>query len=434
MTANDISCEHPRFIVHPNLAELVCRYHYYTLNGVEYFYKYNYRGLVCFDYRVFWEFLPQVNFDTIDNFFVTNKQTGETFPVYLAVPCNHCSLCEETKANAFVHRCRLESQCYDCNPYFFTLTYDNEHLPEDGVSVRDVQLFMKRFRINLLRHGFFFPIRYCIVSEYGPRTHRAHYHGIIWNLQPSVMCDLLHIKKIMQSSWGNGEVRRPRFVDPVNDKCFYYTTKYMTKSPYAPAEKNEVFMLSSRGKGGIGAHYLDKIAPEFRRCLTPDFKINDKFSAKQTPLVMSHYVLNRLLPSFCRSVPSDLRKSVRTFMQDYADGMLRDETTTVMLYSSTYEKIIEKFKDKFYFGVIDGAEHCIDGRTDEQVFGELSECRDIILKYLDAPPDFSKAYELADKRTLFLGRMLKAVKRQPLSMRISRARLHRSRLKSSSVL
>lgn len=60
---------------------------------------------------------------------------------------------------------------------FITLTYDNEHLPEDySVSIREWQLFLKRLRdlISPIK------IRFFACGEYGSINLRPHYHALIF--------------------------------------------------------------------------------------------------------------------------------------------------------------------------------------------------------------------------------------------------------------
>lgn len=70
-----------------------------------------------------------------------------------------------------------ESQLHDEN-IFLTLTYDNEHLPQDeSINVRHFQLFMKRLRKKYPGKK----IRYFHCGEYGEKLSRPHYHAIIFN-------------------------------------------------------------------------------------------------------------------------------------------------------------------------------------------------------------------------------------------------------------
>lgn len=61
---------------------------------------------------------------------------------------------------------------------FVTLTYSDEHLPEDyGLSKAEVQKFNKRLRKKLSPRK----IRICYAGEYGDEGGRPHYHALIFN-------------------------------------------------------------------------------------------------------------------------------------------------------------------------------------------------------------------------------------------------------------
>lgn len=176
---------------------------------------------------------------------------------YVWVDCGHCESCLNRKSSMLSQRVQDECKQHKWS-LFFTLTYDNAHLPVlsydfdndkfsldrpisstnfeklsfssaevrsyldldnldvydlqpcksdfNGIAVvcrSDVQRFLKRLRINLHRNLIFScykddkpifthsdslaqlsdfqkSLRYFISSEYGPKTFRPHYHGIIW--------------------------------------------------------------------------------------------------------------------------------------------------------------------------------------------------------------------------------------------------------------
>lgn len=61
---------------------------------------------------------------------------------------------------------------------FLTLTFANEHLPVDySVSVRDMQLFMKKLRKAVQPKN----VRFFLCGEYGDDYQRPHYHIILFN-------------------------------------------------------------------------------------------------------------------------------------------------------------------------------------------------------------------------------------------------------------
>lgn len=227
---HQVVCLHPHIIINPNLPELISKYGSYIFRGKLYTTPKHYKHwnyLYNFDYSPFSVKNKHITKEDFDSCFVLGFD-GDTYPIYLEVPCGKCELCKDSKINSFVQRCNYETELYDNKPWFITLTYDDEHLPEFGVSVREAQLFLKRFRINLERSGFENKIRYVCVGEYGKNTHRAHYHLLVWNIPAYTHTEYLAVSKIIDKSWTKG-FNQHRLVDPSNDKTFYYTAKYLKK-------------------------------------------------------------------------------------------------------------------------------------------------------------------------------------------------------------
>lgn len=71
---------------------------------------------------------------------------------------------------------------------FITLTYDDEHLPEDySLDVRHFQLFMKRLRNELVKEAKEqkrepTPVRFFHCGEYGDIKGRPHYHAALFGI------------------------------------------------------------------------------------------------------------------------------------------------------------------------------------------------------------------------------------------------------------
>ena len=172
---------------------------------------------------------------------------------YVVVPCRTCAACRSSYARDLQNRIEEECKAHLSN-VFFTLTYDNLHMPmfyaypsEDGVYFRafrgnkplvdahnmelpeldfdledswfpepqhnpyqpafgfclksDIQKFIKRLRIKIIRtYGNVSKskIRYFIASEYGPVTFRPHYHGIIFCDDERIARDL---PRLIRSCW-----------------------------------------------------------------------------------------------------------------------------------------------------------------------------------------------------------------------------------------
>ena len=93
----------------------------------------------------------------------------------VSVPCGQCIGCRLEKSRQWAIRCLHESKMHE-NNCFITLTYDEEHLPEDGsLNLPDFQKFMKRYR-----KAIGIPIRFFHCGEYGDKTKRPHYHALIF--------------------------------------------------------------------------------------------------------------------------------------------------------------------------------------------------------------------------------------------------------------
>ena len=99
------------------------------------------------------------------------------------VPCGRCMDCRLSAARAWAIRCIHEAQMHEDNS-FLTLTYDQEHLPEDGsLQLEHFQKFMHDLRQAI------YPklIRFFHCGEYGKLQlgdeqflGRPHYHALIF--------------------------------------------------------------------------------------------------------------------------------------------------------------------------------------------------------------------------------------------------------------
>lgn len=311
-------CEHPRIIVNPLAPELIAEHCNYYIRGVKHSVTGNHRSfLYAFDKNDINSHRQNIVKEDIDNCYIVDRLTGDIYPLYLEVPCGKCLVCKDKKINSFVSRCKLETLKYDCKPIFITLTYEENKRKQGGLSVRDAQLFFKRLRINLFRHGYREKIRYVLVGEYGRNTYREHLHAILWNLHATDIFTTRQIAEEIGRSWSNGFVMW-RFVEPHNDKGFFYTAKYLRKDMVVPEGCNPPFLLASRRGGGIGSALPKSVARSIKRQSNTEPQIFNKFTGKSENVQLSKYLLDKLFPTFSRSLPVGLKRDVRDYLLSYS--------------------------------------------------------------------------------------------------------------------
>lgn len=175
-------------------------------------------------------------------------------PVYvrkigMSVPCGKCAFCISRAINAWCVRLGHEMAA-SSSAHFLTLTYNDEHLPPNqDLSKRDLQLFIKRLRKR--NPG----IRYFAVGEYGTDFQRPHYHAVIFNL---LDLNLVTASWVDQAQAPMGYVTGSR----ATMGRIRYMVSYMATPVYSP-DKVSPFRLMSR-KPGIGFSYVEKMG-EFHR-------------------------------------------------------------------------------------------------------------------------------------------------------------------------
>lgn len=108
------------------------------------------------------------------------RLNGDDFSPNLDLPCNKCQSCKLRRAKEWALRCWHESQMHE-QSCFTTLTYRDADLPKNGdLDHRHFQKFMKRLRWRYPGKNF----RYFMCGEYGAKTHRPHYHVVIFGYFP----------------------------------------------------------------------------------------------------------------------------------------------------------------------------------------------------------------------------------------------------------
>ena len=151
-------------------------------------------------------------------------------PLKLKVPCGKCENCKRNNRDDWYIRSVFEWKEHGCsNTYFYTLTYNNEHLPRFcGVPCfrkKDIQLFFKRLRGRLKSYNI--SCKYLVTCEYGELRNRSHYHMLLFLDRE---CNPFWLYKFIRDSWNNGFVMpgdNHGLVDSYSG--IHYVTKYVTK-------------------------------------------------------------------------------------------------------------------------------------------------------------------------------------------------------------
>jgi len=132
--------------------------------------------------------------------------------------------CRITRRSEWSTRLLLEWKTFR-NGVFVTLTYAPEYLPESqhwkggSLDKTDLQKFLKRFRKNYQHTYGQTKIRHFAVGEYGDISSRAHYHLLLFNVEPSFA------EKIVKKSWTLGITQ----TDVLNENRIKYTVGYTIK-------------------------------------------------------------------------------------------------------------------------------------------------------------------------------------------------------------
>jgi hypothetical protein len=131
------------------------------------------------------------------------------------ISCKQCRGCRKEYARQWAMRTLHEKDLW-LNNIFITLTYNDEHLPENNTLVKkDFQDFIKRLRktkkiIKCPTTGRNLnPIRFYHCGEYGEKFGRPHYHAILFNHNFSDREKINGHKGLTQSEtltkiWGKG--------------------------------------------------------------------------------------------------------------------------------------------------------------------------------------------------------------------------------------
>lgn len=219
------------------------------------------------------------------------------------VPCGKCAACQINRQSQW--RFRLEKELANSDFYLWiTLTYEENSLRfydeksgswctnfgirsgigRPAVNVEDCKLFFKRLRKRFPKVKF----KYFLVSEYGGRTYRPHYHFLLFCSAFGGLRVCLDTRRqivdSLENLWRCGFAYEKRYHKGV----LAYLTKYCCKPEivgFIPPVKT--FTLCSKG---LGISYLDYLQ-------TKDFSDLDfRVRHHGGDIVLPRYYRDKLFP------------------------------------------------------------------------------------------------------------------------------------------
>lgn len=301
-----------------------------------------------------------------------------TIHTRIAVPCGQCQQCTSMRQGWLVQRVQMES--LRSHIFFFTLTYNDESLAYTYTGeyvvpypeYSDIQNMFKRLR----NAGYKF--RTYVVSEYGSKRYRPHFHGFL-AIDKSV--DTRH-HSVIEKEWYDrlrlewrrnvGSRRKPiyksnythivrrkkrtydfHYVQPIpghDNDCSFYVGKYIMKH-----DKRTVKLLQ---KISLDPKLSDFEKHELRRFIKPRSVMSKDFGDKNLPAV-KEYILSCVAKNdkdltyydLHTGQPNALSRYYRSIVpvewflnrfqkySDYVDSFYVNDDSSILEYAIDYGRI-----------------------------------------------------------------------------------------------
>lgn len=365
----NVLCEHPVFITNVNISRLllVARGYHTPMHGDVIISRQTVnRWCADFPYNLFTYWRKSlVTIDNMDDWYIFDYRTGETYPMFYIVGCGKCSVCLQKKRSSWRTRVAAEVSTSISVPLFLTLTYNDLHAPF-GVFVKEhLQKFMKLLRKYLQNDGYDVrnELRYLAVPEFCKDKRRPHWHMMLFNFPDmtlkkalsyceSAWCDVWYSKEFKGYIYSS---RGFCYLKTCDANAITYLTKYMTKTIDTPEDCDfrKFRIYSSRRNGGIGFKFAKDNCAFFR--LNPDIidmRILDKFSGRTQIYNMPSYYTDKFFPRSSVIVEKEVRDNFLTFndLVNYRYQLLqlkyRNFPDRKFYYMSKAER---KVKEKYSF-------------------------------------------------------------------------------------
>lgn len=246
----------------------------------------------------------------------SNHYDVENDKLNMSVPCGHCVECLDALRKDWFVRCFYEYKNTRLGAtFFYTLTFDDEHLPRFSSDIPCfsrpmVQNFLKRLRKELSK--FDLKLRYMIVSEFGEERGRPHHHPLFFLSKP---VNPHWFYKVVSKAWSYGFVMPGRknngvvtdssaitYVTKYVTKDFVYTDKFFAKiASRVIARYNNVIRQFSRLHGSISIVYDEYGSIHYKKSKLVELS----GYAKELAL----YIVNRIKREIRKYLPFHLQSS-----------------------------------------------------------------------------------------------------------------------------
>lgn len=245
----------------------------------------------------------------------------QKYPEGLQLGCGKCIACR-IKIKVEWSLRMLHELKYHENSVFLTLTYNDEHLPNDySLKKDDLVRFIKRLRKRLENENR--KIKYFACGEYGDKTYRPHYHIIVFGLGLTQ-----HDKDIVKSCWKNCDWS----VDEINKEAFglveynsiMYVAKYIQKKYSGELEYIQYTSLGLETPFRLLSNGLGK-----------QFALDNKEQIQKNGYITMFGVKH--------SIPRYYIKILKLDMTYLSENAIKNDSETVKYYTNLYMT-----QDEFY--------------------------------------------------------------------------------------
>lgn len=235
---------------------------------------------------------------------------GHNIPLFIEYRCNKCFECAVEKRKQYTSRSLLQLTTHPY-VYFVTLTYDEQHLPENHELSREhLREFTNRLLNNLahsrIRYFRDLDLVYLACGEYGKNTHRPHYHLLLFSRKFIPHNLLRTFESTILDRWDYGIIK-DFSCGRSSGACCKYVTKYITKQFYYNNFDNKTvkpFVCCSRRPAfGASPEIVDKYRDAVTNSTDGTIYVLPN-SSKAIRISVPKILVDKIFEPVCRKYPS----------------------------------------------------------------------------------------------------------------------------------